>query len=572
MLLELKVSNFAIIDNVHIQFKPGLNILSGETGAGKSILLKSLGLLMGDKAATDAVRTGSDQAVIEGSFDLTGREDVRARLEEMGIESNEDQLVVRRIVSSLNKSRVYLNGSLSTLGSLRDVVTPLVGVAGLAAPLIEMTGQHENRNLASKSDHLDLVDQYSGVWKLRAEFANLFHRRQSLAREIEAMQSQDRSRVQRLDFLSYQRDEIKALGLRPGEDEEIESETRRVKHATRLAEFAQKAEGLLDGDDDSVSSRLHYVLHRAGEMKNLDPQLATRLEPLNQARALIQDACYELRDYAKGLEGDPARLEELQARLSNLRQLQKKYGATADDILTALGGIEREIHDIENSDEVVKDKSAELAQITGRLDGLALDMHKKREGAATLLAKSVNEELKDLNMKGVTFHAVVEPLSQVVATGRTSVEFMTQSSPVDPPRPLAKFASGGELSRILLSIKRAVGATALPRTYLFDEVDAGVSGNTAEKVGRKLKSISQGQQVICITHLPQVASYGDAHFYIQKSVARAGAAGRKGVNADVIELQSQERVREIARLISGEAITATSIAHAEQLLSESRRV
>jgi DNA repair protein RecN (Recombination protein N) len=564
MLLELKVSNFAIIDNVHIQFRPGLNILSGETGAGKSILLKSLGLMMGEKASAESVRTGSDMATIEGSFDISTRPDILERLNEMGIETHDDQMVVRRIVSTTNKSRVYINGALSTLHTLRDVVAPLVEVAGSAVPLIEMTGQHENRNLLSRSYHLDLLDQFAGLWKNRTEFAEGFRRAQDLRAEIDEIRQESRSRAQRLDFLIYQRDEIKALGLQPGEEAEIENETRRLKYSARLNEFAEQAENLLYNDDDSVTSRLHYLLQRAGELKSMDPGLVARLEPLSQAKTLINEVSYDLRDYLKSLEADPSRLDELESRLSSLRQLQKKYGATATEILQALEKIEQEIHQLENSDELLQEKEAELEKIESALNVKAKDMHQRRLNASKLLADGVNDELKDLNMKGVSFMVQAEWGPQMSATGQSSVEFMTQSSKADNPRPLAKYASGGELSRILLSIKQVVGASQFPRTYLFDEVDAGVSGPTAEKVGRKLKRMAKGQQVVCVTHLPQVASFGDVHFFIQKAKAR------KGMQTEVVELRQGERIQEIARLVSGEKITKTSLAHAEQLLQASQ--
>lgn len=564
MLLELKVSNFAIIDNANIHFRQGLNILSGETGAGKSILLKSLGLLMGEKAASETVRNGAEQAVIEGSFDIGTRADIKQRLADMGIEVFDDQLVVRRIVSTqTSKSRVYLNGSLSTLASLRDVVAPLVEVTGQAVPLIEMTGQHENRNLMSRAYHLDLLDQYTGVWKTRSDFASRFSRLQVLREEIDQLRHDERNRAQRLDFLIYQRDEIKALGLKPGEEEDIENDAKRLKFSARLGDFAGQAEDMLYGGDDSITSRLHYVLQRANELRGIDPMLAQLLEPLNQARTLINEASYELRDYTKKLDADPSRLEELEERLSRLRQLQKKYGGTANEILAAFDKIAAEIHQLENADEIITEKEAEMNVIQKELRALAEDMHKRRENGAKLLQKGVADELKDLNMKGFEFLVQVEWSETLSSTGQSQVEFMTRTSKTDSPRALAKFASGGELSRTLLAIKQVVGSSAFPRTYLFDEVDAGVSGPTAEKVGRKLKSIARGQQVICITHLPQVASFGDVHFYIQKSQSK------KAVQTEVVELNDNSRIQEIARLISGEKITKTSLAHAEQLLADS---
>lgn len=564
MLLELKVSNFAIIDNVNIAFRSGLNILSGETGAGKSILLKSLGLLMGEKANPESVRTGAETALIEGSFDLSHRPDIRERLSNMGIEADE-QMVVRRIVStSAAKSRVYINGALSTLTSLRDVVAPLVELTGAAVPLIEMTGQHENRNLLSRAYHMDLLDQYAGIWKLRGEFSALFQLRQDLMAELEQIRSESRTRAQRLDFLIYQRDEIQALGLRPGEEDEIENEAKRLKHSAKLSEFAEQAENYLYDADDSVTSRLHYLIQRANDLKSVDPQLAQRLEGLSQARTLINEVGYELRDYTKSLDADPSRQDELEARLSALRKVQKKYGGTSTEILGALSAIETEITQLETSDERLAQGEQELAKIAKELAARATDMHERRTQAARLLEGGVNDELKDLDMKGLIFTVQVTSSPELTSTGRSIVEFMTKTSRTDTPRPLARVASGGEMSRILLSIKQVVGAGNYPRTYLFDEVDTGVSGPTAEKVGRKLKRIAKNQQVICVTHLPQVASFGDVHFSISKSSTKKG-----GVQTAVIELEKSERVHEIARLISGEKITKTSLAHAAQLLGDS---
>jgi DNA repair protein RecN (Recombination protein N) len=572
MLLELKVSNFATIDNVHISFRNGLNILSGETGTGKSILLKSLGLLMGEKASADSVRSGCENAIIEGSFDIAARPDIHEHLTNMGIDAADEQIVVRRIVSgTANKSRVYINGSLSTLSILRGIVAPLVEVTSQPAPLIEMTGQHENRNLMTRGYHLDLLDQFIGLWKSRNSFSELFQRQQLLQSEIEAIRQECRNRAQRLDFLLYQRDEIRSLDLRPGEEEEIEIETKRMKHSARLGKFAAQAEAMLYNDDDSVTSRLHYLLQRASELRNLDPALMTYLEPLSQAKTLISEASYELRNYTKSLEADPSRLEELESRLSRLRQLQKKYGLTAVEILAALSAIELEIHNLENSDEHLKAKQVECAKLEIQLQELAKEMHKLREHGAHQLAKGVNEELKELNMKGVTFQIHTEWAPEAHQSGQSLVEFMSQNSKTDHPRALGKAASGGELSRILLALKQVVGAGKFPRTYLFDEVDSGVSGPTAEKVGRKLHTIAKGQQVICVTHLPQVASFADAHFliYMCNNTNKSGKISRKmGAQTEVLELSSGQRIEEIARLISGEKITKTSLAHAEQLLSD----
>nr|WP_295903172.1 DNA repair protein RecN [uncultured Bdellovibrio sp.] len=564
MLLELKVSNFAIIENLHITFKDGLNILSGETGAGKSVLLKSLSLLMGGKGSSDTIRTGASQATIEGSFDISRRPDIMENLKDMGIEVDEDTLIVRRVLSSGDKSKVYLNGSLSTLNSLRDIVAPLVELAGHSAPLIEMTGQHENRNLMSKAYHLDLLDQYSGTWDKRLLFTEKYTRYYGIFEEIKKLESDAKQKAQRLDFLIYQRDEIANLDLSPGEDQELEVEVKKLKNSSRIGSFVDQAEAALYTDDDSAISRLNAVLKKGLELSGVDPQIAAKLDNLEQAKALIDESVYELRQYASKIDSDPQRLEEAEGRLSDLRKLQKKYGSSVDDILKALMEMEIEISNLQNSETKIESLKKEAAIILKELEVLGADLHKRRVKGADLLADSVNAELAELNMKGVTFHVNVEKMTELSSTGISDVEFLSQTSAKDVKRPLAKFASGGELSRILLSLKRVVGSTNQPRTYLFDEVDTGVSGETAEKVGRKLKTIAKGQQVVCVTHLPQVAAFGDIHFFIQKSPQK------DSVSMLVSELKTKDRVQEIARLISGEKISKTSLAHAEQLLADAK--
>ncbi|MBX2987494.1 MAG: DNA repair protein RecN [Bdellovibrionaceae bacterium] len=564
MLLELKVSHFAIIENIHLHFREGLNILSGETGAGKSVLLKSLALLMGGKSSADTIRTGCTQAIIEGSFDISKRRDIRQHLEALGIETDENVLIVRRLIAGGDKSRVYLNGSLSTLNSLRDIVAPLIEVTGHSAPLIEMTGQHENRNLISRAYHLDLLDQYCGTWDRRHKYEEMWSRRSSLLEEIADLERNAQQKAQRLDFLVYQRDEIAKLDLSPGEDVELEQSVKRLKNASRLTAFVDSADGALYGDDDSAVNRINAVLKKAADIAVLDPTLAGKIQGLEQAKGLIDDSVYELRQYLRQIDGDPDSLEEKEARLSDLRKLQKKYGSSVDEIIRALIDMETEISQLQNSESHIGEKRREVDRLTADMEKLALDLHKRREKGAGVLADSVNGELNDLNMKGVSFVVQIRKAAELSPTGLSDVEFMTKTSPKDPPRPLAKAASGGELSRLLLSLKRVVGSSNQPRTYLFDEVDTGVSGPTAEKVGRKLKSIAKGQQVICVTHLPQVAAFGDVHFFIQKSPKK------DSVSMEVEELDGSERKQEIARLISGEKITKTSLAHAEQLLAETR--
>jgi DNA repair protein RecN (Recombination protein N) len=520
--------------------------------------------MMGDKAEPDIVRTGVESAVIEGYFDLADRPDILAQLEELGLDTADETLVVRRIISTQGKGKVYLNGALCPLSSLRSIVAPLITLTGRQTPLIELTGQHDNRHLQSKAYHLEVLDLYAGTWTLRVDFEKQFSRYHEIENQIARLEEAARSREQRLDFLRFQRDEIEALNLRPNETEELEAKVSRMRHSTRLIEFVGASVDALYANDDAVMVGLHQVLQRGSELSALDSELGKRLAPLAEAKTLLEDAVFELRDYGKNLDADPQELNQLEERLSSLRKLQKKFGKGADEILKAHREIAEEIESLEKHDENIRLLNDERLRLEKSMKKLAKELHERRSNGAHLLAKGVNDELLDLNMKGVVFSVSVSLLEKWSASGQNDIEFMIQASKKDEPKPLAKVASGGELSRILLSLKRVVGSSDRPRTYLFDEVDTGVSGQTAEKVGRKLKMIAKGQQLICVTHLPQVASFADQHFLIDKRPQKSG-----GMRMTVIELNKDEQVKEIARLISGEKISQTSLEHARQLLAES---
>lgn len=562
MLQELKVSQFAIIDHLHIEFQNGLNILSGETGSGKSVLLKSLALLMGEKASADIIRTGSQQAIVEGSFDLKKRGDIKNALTEHGIDHNDNTLIVKRIIAANDKSKIYLNGSISTLNQLREIVSPMIEVTGHSAPLIEMTGQHDNRNLLSKAYHMDLLDQYAGHFDKRVAYQEKYERLSQLRSEIASFEQQAQAKSQKLDFLKFQIQELEKLDINPESDSQIEEDIKKMKSSHKVLKFIEDCENLLFDDEESVSSRLKIVQKRSTELAHIE-SVSQCMAQIAQASQMIEDSFFALRKDLNSYQLDSEILEEKESRLSQIRKAQKKYGNDLQEIANAYEKMRQEISDLENSDQHLEQLKKQASLLELELKKMAEALHKTRLQFSEKLTEAVNKELADLNMKGVSFSIQVEKLNHLNATGISDIEYLCQISAKDPKRPIAKVASGGELSRILLSLKKSVGQSDFPRTYLFDEVDTGVSGNTAEKVGRKLKSIAKGQQVICVTHLPQVAAYGDVHFSIQKSTSK------DSVQMEVIELKSKTRVEEIARLISGEKITKTSLAHAQQLLSES---
>ncbi len=557
MLTELKVSQFAIIDSIHINFNQGLNILSGETGAGKSILIKSLALLMGAKSSQQDIRSNKDRAVIEGAFELFDRKDIVEKLDEMGIECSDESLIVRRVLQKNGKSKVYLNGHLSTITDLRKIVFPLVTMSNpTEAPLVEITGQHENKDLMSPRYQMEMLDQFCGNLDLRYAIREKFELLSELDQKIAQLEARSQLREQQIDFLEFQIQEIENLSLVENEDETLTSQIRELKNKGQWEEWITDSIDVLNNSDHSILAKIGRVLASAPQHSSLAPVL----QQLNQASVLVEDAAFTLQQLGSQDSDSDVSLEDLEDRLSRIRKLQKKFGEKVSDILSSLSEMKTEYHELTHLSETLDHLESEKKVILQDTRALCLKLRKKRITGAKLLSKEVNVELAELNMKGLVFLIAVEDLDQPLSTGMDRVVFRTQTGKKDEARDLSKAASGGELSRILLSLKQVIGANQHPRTFLFDEVDTGVSGPTAEKVGAKLKNLALHQQVICVTHLPQVASFGDHHFFIEKQPTK------DTVEMSVSLLSSKQRVEEIARLISGEKVSKTSLAHARKLL------
>ncbi len=557
MLTELKVAQFAIIDKIHIHFNQGLNILSGETGAGKSILIKSLALLMGAKSSSQDIRSSKEKATIEGAFDLHERSDILVKLNEMGVDTDDNTLIVRRVIKKDGKSQVYLNGHLSTVTDLRRIVFPLVTMSNpTEAPLVEITGQHENKDLMSSRYQLEVLDQFCGNLELRQQIKTLFDEINDIQNRMNDLEQRSQLREQQIDFLNFQIKEIETLGLVDNEDEELSLQIRELKTKEKWQDWLSQSLFKLSESDSAVLNQLGKIIAGAPEHSALKEAIGE----LQQARSLIEDSAFSLQQLANLESSGDQSLDELEDRLSRIRKLQKKFGESVSDILKSLQDMKQEHHELTNLSETLAQMKKQKLQKQDSLKSLCQKIHSKRESGAKLLAKEVNSELKDLNMKGLIFIIDVEQLTEATSTGSDRIVFRTQTGAKDEARDLAKAASGGELSRILLSLKQVTGANQFPRTFLFDEVDTGVSGPTAEKVGAKLKNLAQHQQVICVTHLPQVACFGDHHFYIEKQPTK------DTVEMTVSLLSQKNRVDEIARLISGEKLTKTSIAHAKKLL------
>jgi DNA repair protein RecN (Recombination protein N) len=561
MLKELHIKNFAIIDQLRVEFGPGLNVLTGATGAGKSIVVDALNLALGERASGDLIRTGSDEAVVEAVFELNshGPAAVRRILSGQGIEIGPgEDLIIRRLISAAGKNKVYINGSLATLATL----------ASIGAHLADIHGQHEHQSLLAIDQQREMLDSFSGLLKLRDAFGSLYERYNELRKELADIETGEREKAQREDLLRYQANEIEAARLKDGEDVALAAEQRVMANAEKLAGLAASADAVLYSGEGSVLAGLKRAITAVREIAAIDGTLAPVQELLESGRAQIEEAAREISSYTERVEFDPVRLETIGDRLDLIQKLKKKYGGTIAEIVAFGGKAAGELAKIERSGEERERLRKELSGLRDQITAKAGDLTKKRAAAAKDLEKRIEAELGHLGMKRTTFQVRItqDPGGdtndglKVTAQGADRVEFLISPNPGEEPRPLARIASGGELSRIMLALKTILAEGDPIPTLVFDEVDAGIGGAVADEVGRKLKRISGRRQVFCITHLPQIACMATSHYGVAKSVKR------DRTSTEVRLLEPKERVDEIARMLGGKSITDVTIRHAEEMI------
>ncbi len=553
MLQELHVTNFALIDRLSLSFGAGLNILTGETGAGKSIIIDALGLALGERASGDVVRTGADRALVEAAFDLTNAPaEVRARLAEAGLDGEEGDdtlLVSREIARAGGKSACRVNGRLMPVSALKAI----------ADGLVDVHGQHEHQALLHADRHIDILDAWCGpaALALRAEVAAQASALNGLRREREQLQTDARERARTLDLYRFQQEEILGAKLRPGEEEELAADRSRLANAEKLSAAAQEGYGALsEGALDALNAALASVTHAAA----LDESLAPVLEALNGAVSYAEDAAHALRDYQEAVEFNPERLEEIEGRLESLRTLKRKYGETVDEIIAYGSELTEKLDRLENAEARGDELSAGIGKAEAALEKTAGKLTQARREAAGNFAPKIMRELADLGMAATRFEVSVEPQA-VTSKGADRVEFLLSPNPGEPLRPLARIASGGEMSRIMLAMKSVLVRAGATPTMIFDEVDVGVGGRTAQTIADKLAALAGQAQILCITHLPQIASRADAHFAIEKRVE----GGRTTVF--VTPLDADGRVEEIARMLGGTRRTDAVVQHAREMLA-----
>jgi DNA repair protein RecN (Recombination protein N) len=564
MLLELRAENYAVIDRAVATFGLGLNLLTGETGAGKSILIDALALLLGGKASPDVVRHGADKAVVGCVFELTPG--AAAVLEANGIDSESDHILLRREIVANGKGRVFVNNQPATVGVLRQ----------LAPELALVHSQGETLGSFDQAQQRSLLDRFGG---LNTEgVAEAFAVWRATTSKLEELQSAEQDRLRMADLWRFQSKEIDQAGpIADDEDVQLEAEKRVLGNAEKLFTAAMSAHELLYESESSAETALGAALKHLEELARYDARFLEPAQQIAAAKASVEDVDAEVRDFADNLHASPGRLEELEDRLAALDRLKRKYGQTLAEVIAFGAEAARQLAEVENRDALLLELKAKEAQDAAAYQTAAKQLTISRTEAAKRLEKQAESQINDLAMStrfNVRVTAQQSPESWT-AHGWDQVECLIATNAGEPLKPLHEIVSGGEMSRVMLALKVTVEESAaggaqrrkksvLPRTLVFDEIDIGIGGRAAEAVGRKLKTLSKGQQVLCITHLPQIAAFGDQHFLIEKTEKR----GR--TQTDVRRMEDSERTQEIARMLSGAKLTETSLKHAEHLLESSR--
>jgi DNA repair protein RecN (Recombination protein N) len=561
VLLELVVENYAVVERIRVRFHPGLNLLTGETGSGKSIVVDALGLLFGGRASPDMVRSDTARARISAIFEAPKDPACRALLEDAGVPVEDGELLVEREVLAGGKSRAFLGNRPVTAALLR-AVAPYLG---------DIHGQHEQQQLFSAEAQLELLDQFAGLEEAGERVGGLFREWKKIQGELGELEKSEQEKLRLADLWSFQRKEIEAAGLRAGEDSELENQRLVLKNVAKLQESANAGYLALYDAPESASSQIRVAIKKLEDLCRIDPSLQATLETLRSAEIAVGEASRAVRDYLDGLEADPDRLEHVESRLALIDRLKRKYGATLDEVLAFLENVRAQVEAVESAGERKAKLEVDLARLSDAYRESAGSLSAQRRAAAQKLAKKVEGELGSLALESAIFKIEIQPANWS-ERGADRVEFLISANVGEEPRTLDRVASGGELSRIALALKTSAGSgnrkSAMHRTLVFDEIDSGIGGSVAEAVGRRLKKLAGASQVLCVTHLAQVAGFADHHYFVEKREVKGRTI------AEIEELTGEARTREIGRMLSGQRVTAEALKHAEHLIrlgAESRR-
>jgi len=554
MLTHLRVTGFALIDEVELPLGPGLTVITGETGAGKSILVEALGLLRGGRASSDLIRTGADEARVEAIVDLPEDSEIKQALLADGRDVS-DGLVVRRAIARSGRGRIHLGGSLATAADLGSTV----------GKLCDITSQHDQQLLVDPESQLAMLDAFAGNEQLLTQAKAAFQTLSDSRADLASFDADARTRAEREDLLRFQHRELEEADLKPGEDEALRLERERCKGAEKFLAACTRGEDALYSGEDAAAGRIASVARETAGLAAIDPALAPVVEALRAAQAQVEDAASSLSHYAAKLRFEPERLSEIEERLFLIGRLIRKHGGTVEAAIQRRDEITRELAELGSFEEGLVSRQAAVAAAEKRMNDLAEALGERRRKAARTLGKRIDETLRDLGLGGARVSVLVEDRESLGSKGRDRVRFQFAPNPGEEPRPLDRIASGGELSRVMLAVAQALAKEGQATTYVFDEVDAGVGGGTAEVIGRKLAEIAKHKQVLVVTHLPQIAAFADSHVKVHKESTKSRTSVRVAV------LSAEERKDEIARMLGGATPTAQAAAHAEEMLRRSKR-
>lgn len=567
MLKFININNLALIESLQIEFKPGLNLLSGETGSGKSIIIDALGLLQGARASQEMIRTGADRVSVEGLFDLEGNEPLLKILTEAGIDNLDEGLLIRRELGIGGRGRIFVNHQLATTTLLKSI----------QPHIIDLHGQGDQQSLLAVDSQLQLLDSYANAGALRAEVGDRFESFMSVLRELEDSRHSDAERLQALDLLHFQVSELEQAALRPDEDQELEEERRILASAGRLATLSHESFQYLYEDEAAILTRLGAVQKRTSELADLDPRFGNVAEQVTAARLSIEDCAYFLRDYIDGIDVSPERIHSIEDRLAELDRLKRKYGVGLDELISKLDDLKEQREALMNHEEHVGQLREKLLDQLELYRTAAARLTGIREAGAKRLEEAVARELADVALANARWEVrwktapaatLAERLERVLGervdpprkSGAELIEFYFSANPGEDLRPLTAVASGGELSRLMLVLKTVIAPALFPRTLIFDEIDAGIGGKVADAVGQRLRRLAASNQVLCVTHQSLIARYADAHFQVSKDVVDGRTL------TGVLELGLEGRIEELARMIGGADVTPLARQHARELL------
>ena len=568
MLREIHIKNFAIIDEITVEFAEGLNIFSGETGAGKSIIIDALNLVLGERGFTEQIRTGADASVIEAIFDVEAGRDLLLRNKGIDIDDS-NILILKRELNKSGKNKCYINSSPVPLNTLYEI----------GVQLVDIHGQHEHKALLKSETHIEFLDNFAVLTNKVTEIKELFLKLNTLKTKKENLTIDEHEKTRKIDLLSFQINEIEDANLKAGEEEELKSEKTILMNAQKIFNLADESYSKLKGEGVNVLNETNKIINILKEISAMDAKISSCVDVCEKAKADLDEVGYFLREYKTKIIADDKRLEEVEDRLDLVGKLKRKYGDNFDAILVYKEKIKEELNSIIKSDEEIKKIDEEIIKGQGELVKLSLEVSKMREKASKSLQEKVVAELKNLGMENINFSVCISHIEEnnppippcqggdkykVFENGMDIVEFLISPNPGEELKPLSKIASGGEISRVMLALKVVLAKVDKVPVMVFDEVDSGIGGRIAEAVGKKLKVVSKNYQVICITHLHQIAGFADIHFKVWKETSNK----RTKVLAE--KLDNKGQVEELARMIAGEKITDSAIKHAQELLYSCR--